>query len=109
MQGNDWAKKIVANLTEKLFWFQARQKRLERSKQNNPNYKKGDKPADGDSADKKDKKGGKKSAEATNEVDRPQFAGAASDPKVKNLPKHTGLFIVKVLRTWQYICKKRLG
>jgi len=70
--------------------IQARQKRLERSKQNNPNYKKGSKPTDGDSADKKDKKGAKKSAEATNEVDRPQFAGAASDPKVKNLPKHTG-------------------
>ena len=66
---------------------------MERSKQNNPNYKKGSKPTDEDSADKRDKKGAKKSAEATNEVDRPQFAGAASDPKVKNLPKHIEVIV----------------
>merc|ERR1719418_109098 len=57
----------------------ARQKRLEKSKEKNPNSKKGD----------------KKKLETVNKqrdvnVDRTQFSGMTSDPKQKGLPTHSG-------------------
>merc|ERR1719438_207543 len=59
----------------------ARQKRLEKSKEKNPNMK--------------DKKGDNKKLETVNKnrdavVDKSQFSGMSSDPKQKGLPTHSG-------------------
>jgi len=72
---------IVDFSVENRVAVQAREKREERSKQNNPNYKPQDKT---DTA-----KPTKKNA-TEGPVEKADFSGAISDPKVKTLPKHSG-------------------
>merc|ERR1712142_600944 len=62
--------------------IQARLKREEKSKQNNPNFK-------GHKSDEFAKvKNVKKSADTDNEPEKANFAGMSADPKMKTLPRH---------------------
>jgi len=85
--GND-NRPIVDFSIENRVAVKAREKREERSKQKNPNYKNKETPP----VTPTDKPTKRKFGEISSETDAegvPAFSGALADPKIKTLPKHS--------------------